>query len=301
MHSLSDYCKETFGEKVYRLSLDGGMTCPNRDGTLSTGGCAFCSQNGSGDFAALPNGSVTKQLEEAKKRIAQKTACKKYIAYFQSFTNTYAPVSYLRGLFQEAIDPPDVVALSIGTRSDCLQPEVLDLLQELSLQKPVWVELGFQTMHDETHRRLNTMSNLATFHAAVHALRERNIPVVAHIILGLPGETTEMMLQSVKHIASLPIWGVKLQMLHVLEGTALGAIYQKEPFPVFTMEEYCELIIDCLELLSPDQVIHRITGDGPRKLLIAPGWSTDKKRILNTIHRRMKERKTYQGRLYQPQ
>ena len=145
------------------------------------------------------------------------------------------------------------------------------------------------------------MSNLATFHAAVHALRGRNIPVVAHIILGLPGETTEMMLQSVKHIASLPIWGVKLQMLHVLEGTALGAIYQKDPFPVFTMEEYCELIIDCLELLSPDQVIHRITGDGPRKLLIAPGWSTDKKRILNTIHRRMKERKTYQGRLYQPQ
>ncbi len=295
-YSLDYYLKQTFGEKVYRLSLNGGMTCPNRDGTLDTRGCIFCSAGGSGDFAASPALSVTRQLAEAKKRIRAKTDCKKFIAYFQAYTNTYAPVGYLRKLFTEAITEPDVAALSIATRCDCLSPEILDLLEELNHIKPVWIELGLQTIHDKTLRLIRSGFTLEQYEAAVFALHARGIEVITHLILGLPGETPEMMLTSVSRAASLPISGIKLQLLHILKGTDLGSLYESNPFPLFTLEKYCDFIADCIALLSPDIVIHRLTGDGPRKLLLAPLWSTDKKRVLNTIHKRLYERDLWQGK-----
>lgn len=297
-YSLNEYCKQTFGDKVYRLSLNAGCTCPNRDGSLSYGGCTFCSEGGSGDFAADYNVSITAQIEEAKSRIQKKTDCNKFIAYFQAYTNTYAPISHLRRVFTEAIEQPEIVGLSIGTRSDCLSDEVLDLLEGLASIKPIWIELGLQTIHNSTHARLNTHTTVETFDQTVANLHARNIPVIAHIILGLPGESKEMMLETVKHVSSLPISGVKLQLLHVLKGTKLGIEYENSLFSLFEFEEYCDFVIDCLEILPPDMVVHRLTGDGPRRLLIAPLWSTDKKRVLNTIQKRLKERDTWQGKLF---
>lgn len=314
--TLNEYCKQTFGDKVYRLSLNGGMSCPNRDGTLSFGGCTFCSEGGSGDFAADYNASISAQITDAKTRIQQKTDCTKFIAYFQAYTNTYAPLEHLRRIYTEALNEPDVVALSIGTRCDCLGEDVLDLLEELShlefpvshngsrsydttkQKKPIWIELGLQTSHNGTHSKLNTHTTVELFDEAVTKLEARNIPVIAHVILGLPGETKEMMLETVSHVGSLPVIGIKLQLLHILKGTKLACEYEANPFLLFELEEYCDFVIDCLELLPPDMVIHRLTGDGPRKLLIAPIWSTDKKRVLNTIQKRFRERDTWQGRLY---
>ncbi len=297
-YSLNEYCKNTFGGKVYRLSLNGGMTCPNRDGKLGFGGCSFCSAGGSGDFAADYQISVAAQIQEAKKKIQAKTNCNQFIAYFQAYTNTYAPLSHLRRIFTEALEEPEVVALSIGTRSDCLSEEVLDLLEELSQKKPVWVELGLQTIHNATHERSNTHTTVKMFDKAVLELHKRQIPVIAHVILGLPGETTDMMKETISHVADLPVWGIKLQLLHILKGTKLAQEYEETPFPLFELEEYCEFVIDCLEILPPDMVIHRLTGDGPRKLLIAPLWSTDKKRVLNTLQKRLKERGSWQGKYF---
>jgi len=297
-YTLNEYCKQTFGDKVYRLSLNAGCSCPNRDGHLSTGGCSFCSEGGSGDFASAYDVSVRAQLVEAKTRIQKKTSCNQFIAYFQAYSNTYAPITHLRRVFSEAIVEPDVVALSIGTRSDCLSSEVLDLLEELSQIKPIWIELGLQTIHTSTHAKLNTHTSVTMFDEAVFALHARGIPVITHVILGLPGETKAMMLETIQHIASLPVSGIKLQLLHILKGTQLAAEYEAQPFSLFDLDEYCDFVIDCLELLPPEMVIHRLTGDGPRKLLIAPLWSTDKKRVLNTIQKRLKERDTWQGRLY---
>ena len=297
-YSINEYCKQTFGDKVYRLSLNGGMTCPNRDGSLSYGGCAFCSAGGSGDFAADYHVSISAQIKEAKARIAAKTDCQKFIAYFQAYTNTYAPVEHLRRIFTEALAEPEIVALSIGTRSDCLPEEVLDLLEELSHDKPVWVELGLQTIHNKTLASMNTHTTVEQFDEAVEKLHRRSIPTIAHVILGLPDESRHMMLETISHIASLPIAGIKFQLLHILKDTQLALDYDQNPFPLFTLEEYCDFIIDCLELLPPNMVIHRLTGDGPRKLLAAPLWSTDKKRVLNTIHKRMIERDSWQGKKY---
>jgi len=296
--SLNEYCKLAFGGKVYRLSLNAGCTCPNRDGSLSTGGCTFCSEGGSGDFATDYNVSITTQIEKAKSRIQKKTNCNQFIAYFQAYTNTYAPISHLRRVFTEALEQPEIVGLSIATRSDCLSEEVLDLLEELSNSKPIWIELGLQTIHATTHARLNTHTTIEMFDVAVANLHARKIPVIAHVILGLPGETKEMMLETIKHIALLPVSGIKLQLLHILKGTKLGLEYEADPFPLFELKEYCDFVIDCLEILPPDMVIHRLTGDGPRKLLIAPLWSTDKKRVLNTIQKRLKERDTWQGKCF---
>lgn len=298
-HSLDYHLKQTFGEKVYRLSLNGGMTCPNRDGTLGTGGCIFCSAGGSGDFAAAPSLSVTAQITEAKKRIAAKTGCKRFIAYFQAYTNTYAPISYLREIFTEAISHPQIAALSIATRCDCLSDEVLDLLEELNNKKPVWIELGLQTMHDDTLKLIHSGFCRAQYEAAVLALSARGIAVVTHLIFGLPGETVEMMRASVSYAASLPLQGVKLQLLHVLKNTELGLWYEKEPFPLFSLAEYCELVTDCIACLPPSTVIHRLTGDGPRSLLLAPLWSTDKKRVLNTIQKNLREKNLWQGKYFQ--
>lgn len=300
-YSLDYYLKKVFGEKVYRLSLNGGMTCPNRDGTLGSRGCIFCSAGGSGDFAAAPTLSITEQIEQAKIRIQAKSGCKKYIAYFQAYTNTYAPACYLRKIFTEAISHPDIAALSIATRCDCLSEDILDLLSELNQIKPVWVELGLQTIHAETLRTIRSGFTLSQYESAVLALHARNIAIITHLILGLPGETRSMMLDSVRYVAASPVSGVKLQLLHVLKNTDLGTLYEKEPFPLFSREDYCDFIVDCITLLPPDMVIHRITGDGPRSLLLAPLWSTDKKRVLNTIQKRFRERNDWQGKCYSPQ
>lgn len=297
-YSFNEYCHRTFGEKVYRLSLNAGMTCPNRDGTLDTRGCAFCSSGGSGDFAPNATLSVTEQIEQAKQMLSAKTKCKKFIAYFQAFTNTYAPISKLRDVFGEAISHPDIVAVSIATRSDCLSDEVIALLAELNQKKPIWIELGLQTIYDNTLCAMRTHTTLAQFDDALFRLTQAQIPVIAHLILGLPGETKEMMKKSVAYLARSSIFGIKLQLLHILKGTELADIYERESFPTFSMEEYCDFVIDCVEMLPPHIVICRLTGDGPKKLLIAPLWSADKKKVLNTLNRRFVERDSWQGKEY---
>ena len=285
--SLSDYLKARFGCKVYKLALEGGMTCPNRDGTCGNRGCIFCGSDGSGAFAQTGE-SVFAQIEDAKARVAAKIRDGKYIAYFQSFTNTYAPVSYLEPLFRAAIDHPDVVVLSIATRPDCLPDEVLDLLEDLNRIKPVWVELGLQTIHPETARYIRRGYDLPVYAQAVRALKSRNIEVITHVILGLPGETREMMLDTVRYVGQRTD-GIKLQLLHVLKNTDLAEDYAAGKFRTMELEEYCDLITDCLRALPPQVVIHRLTGDGAKKDLIAPLWTGDKKRVLNTLNKRIKE------------
>jgi hypothetical protein len=297
-YSLDTYLKETFGEKVYRLSLNGGMTCPNRDGLIDTRGCIFCSAGGSGDFAAAPHLTITEQIAQAKALLLQKTSCRKFIAYFQAYTNTYAPTEYLQHIFTEALQHKDIVALSIATRCDCLPPDVLSLLAKLNRIKPVWVELGLQTAHPDTLKKIRSGFTLSQYESAVAALHEYGISVITHLILGLPGETKDMMKASVSYVASLPVAGIKLQLLHILKGTDLGEMYVQSPFPLFSLEEYCNFICECITLLPPDMVIHRLTGDGPRNLLLAPLWSTDKKRVLNTIHKILREKDYWQGKNY---
>lgn len=297
-YSLHAMLQERFHEKVYKLSLNGGMTCPNRDGTLGTRGCIFCSAGGSGDFAADRLLSVTKQIEQQKALITQKRPVHKFIAYFQAYTNTYAPVPYLEKLFREAICHPDIVALSIGTRPDCLGEDVLDLLDRLNRIKPVWVELGLQTIHEDTARYIRRGYALDCFEKAVKDLRARSLEVIVHTILGLPGEDRERTLQTIRYLNGQPIQGIKLQLLHVLKGTDLALDYERGLFETLTMESYLTLLIACLERLSPDIVVHRLTGDGPKDLLIAPVWSSAKRTVLNELHRRMKLENTWQGRLY---
>lgn len=297
-HSLDYHLKETFGEKVYRLSLNGGMTCPNRDGKIGTGGCIFCSSGGSGDFAESPFFSVTEQIEQGKKKIAGKSDCKKFIAYFQAYTNTYASVDYLRKVFMEAIHHPDIVVLSIATRPDCIDDEILDLLVELNQIKPVWIELGLQTVHAETAALIRRGFTLSCYEACVESLKKCGIPVITHVILGLPVESKEMMLETVDYLAHSGISGIKLQLLHVLKGTDLATLYEDTSFPVFSMEEYCQFVVECISRLPEDMVIHRITGDGPRRLLIAPLWSLDKKRVLNTIQKEFRQQDIWQGKYF---
>lgn len=288
--SLNKYLRQAYGEKLYKISLNAGMSCPNRDGTLSTTGCLFCSEGGSGDFAASCNEiNITEQIEEAKALISAKTNARKYIAYFQAFTNTYAPIEYLQKIFYEAINHPDVAILSIGTRCDCLSPEIIGLLKELNEIKPVWVEMGMQSVHNDTLRHMNCCYTYEQFKVAVNKLNEANIDVIGHLILGLPGETKEMMLESVRKLCTLPISGIKLQLLHVLKNTPLEKMYIAEPFPIFELEEYCEMIATCLKLIPRNIVVHRITGDGPKKILVAPLWSADKKKVLNTMKKYVTE------------
>ena len=297
-YSLDYYLKTTYDEKLYKISLDGGMTCPNRDGTLGTRGCIFCSRGGSGDFAESHTLSVTEQIESGKKQSAKKYIGSSYIAYFQAYTNTYAPVEYLRSVYTEAISHPDVVALSIGTRPDCLGEDVLNLLEELHRIKPVWVELGLQTIHEKTARYIRRGYPLSCFDTAVKNLRERNLEVIVHTILGLPHETQSDILATMNYLNRMDIQGIKLQLLHVLRGTDLADDYLAGKFQVYSMEEYLDLLIDCLEHLSPEIVIHRLTGDGPKDLLLAPLWSSAKRTVLNTLHRECKIRNSYQGKQY---
>lgn len=295
-HSLDYELKRRFGEKVYRLSLNGGMTCPNRDGRIGYGGCIFCSAGGSGEFAADPSLSIRQQIDAAKKLLEKKRSARRYIAYFQAYTNTYAPVSYLEAIFTEAISCPEIVLLSIATRPDCLEPPVVDLLSRLNLKKPVWVELGLQTVHEDTAVFLRRGYPLSTFEDAVERLRARGIEVVTHVILGLPGEDKERMLQTIRYLNRQDIQGIKLQLLHILKGTDLAALYEQQPFPVFTPEDYVQTVLSCVERLRPEIVIHRLTGDGPKDLLLAPLWSRSKRQVLNTIHQEFRLKDTWQGK-----
>ena len=296
IHTLNNHYRKTFGEKVYKLSLDGGFTCPNRDGTIGTGGCIFCSAGGSGDFASNRSLSIVDQIEEAKQIFSSKYTGKKYIAYFQAFTNTYGPLSYLRKIYYEAIKPEEILGLSIGTRPDCLPPETMDLLGEINQIKPVYLELGLQTCHETTADFIRRGYPLSVFENAVYDAKKQNLNIVVHVILGLPGETHEMMLQTIQYLNKLPVDGIKISMLHVLKGTDLADYYNSPGFPVFEQEEYIDLVIDCLEYLRKDIVVHRITGDGPKEILIAPLWSLNKRAVLNGIQKRLKERNTWQGR-----
>lgn len=296
-YSLNEYLKTTFGEKVYKISLNGGMTCPNRDGTLSSKGCIFCSKGGSGEFSADKLLSVTEQIEQAKQRIKTKTDCKRFIAYFQPFTNTYADVSYLHKIFYEAIENPDIAVLSIATRPDCLGKDVLLLIDELNKIKPVWVELGLQTIHKKTSDYIRRCYELELYNDAVNALKKIDVTVITHIILGLPFETKEMMLESVKYAGERSN-GIKLQLLHVLKDTDLLTDYNSGLFKTMSMEEYIDILCDCIEILPKDVVIHRLTGDGDKKLLVSPLWSADKKRVLNSINKAFKERNIEQGGNY---
>ena len=289
--TVSQYLKEQYGTKVYKIAIDGGFTCPNRDGTAGWGGCTFCS-GGSGDFAEDAALSVTEQIERGKQRVEGKMPKTggKYIAYFQAFTNTYAPVERLRMLFTEAIRHPDIVILSVATRPDCLPPEVIDLLAELNRIKPVWVELGLQTIHEETAKRIRRGYTLPVYQKAVKDLRKAGIYTITHVILGLPGETREMMLQTVSYVGEGGIQGIKLQLLHVLEGTDLAEEYRRGEFETLTMEQYISIVKESLALLPESVTIHRMTGDGNRKTLIAPLWSLDKKRVLNALTKELKKR-----------
>jgi len=295
-HSLDYYLKNTYGEKIYKLSLNGGMTCPNRDGTLGEKGCIFCSEGGSGDFASSPLLSITQQIEHAKSLIKNKSASTKYIAYFQAFTNTYGPIEHLRSIFYEAIMHPDIVILSIATRPDCLSDEVLALLDELGRIKPVWIELGLQTIHEKSEQLIRRGYPLSCFDSAVARLSARNISIIVHVIFGLPYETPEDMLATISYISKLPISGVKLQLLHVLKNTDLASLYYDNGFHILTLEEYTDIVIRSIEILPEHVVIHRITGDGPKSLLIEPLWSTNKKFVLNTINKEFKLRDTWQGK-----
>ena len=296
-HSLDYMLQKRFGEKVYKITLNGGMSCPNRDGTLGSRGCIFCSAGGSGDFAADPSQSVSAQIESQMALIQKKRPVQKFIAYFQAYTNTYAPISYLRPLFLEAIRHPGVVALSIGTRPDCLGDDVLALLSELNTIKPVWVELGLQTIHEESAARIQRGYSLPVFENAVRELKAAGLTVIVHVILGLPDETKAQMLDTVRYLADFQpaIDGIKLQLLHILRGTKLAELYEQAPFPVFSMDEYIELLIECIRLLPPDMVIHRISGDGPKKLLVAPEWSGNKRAFLNTFSKALRKSGCFQG------
>ena len=297
-YSFDSMLKERFSQKVYKVALNGGMTCPNRDGTLGSRGCIFCSAGGSGDFAGNKEDPISVQIETQAQRLREKRNASSFIAYFQAYTNTYAPVSYLREIYTEAIDHPDIAALSIGTRPDCLGKEVLDLLEELNHKKPVWVELGLQTIHEKTAAYIRRGYPLSCFAAAVKELRKRKLDVIVHTILGLPGESREDILETISYLNHMDIQGIKLQLLHVLKGTDLAEDYLAGKFRVYTMEEYIDLVIDCLEHLSPEIVVHRLTGDGPKELLLAPLWSSAKKTVLNTLHHQCKVRGAWQGKQY---
>ncbi|KXB60686.1 TIGR01212 family radical SAM protein [Lachnoanaerobaculum saburreum] len=294
MRRLSDYCKEKFKTKVYRLALSSGATCPNRDGKVGVGGCSFCSEKGSGEFA-IDVMDLDLQIERAKALISKKfpnsinTAERKYIAYFQSFSNTYGDTKRLIGLFERAINKDEVVALSIATRPDCFSEEMLNSLERLNKIKPVWIELGLQTINENTARAFNRGYTLDVFEKTYTELKKRNFEVIVHMILGLPGENEEDMYATVKYLSKKHIDGIKIHGLHILKGTRLAGEYEKHPFKIMSLEEYTRVLINCLKLLQKDTVVHRMTGDGDKKILIEPQWSADKKRVLNYINKKIKE------------
>ncbi len=294
-YSLNEYYREKFNKKVYKLSISGGMSCPNRDGTLGTGGCIFCSSGGSGEFCPSAETGIKEQLEQAKNRVKAKTRDEAFIAYFQPFTNTYADVDYLRRIFGEALEPEYILGLAVATRPDCLEDEKIGLLSELNKEKPVTVELGLQTIHETTAEYIRRGYPIKVYDDAVKRLKNAGIEVVTHVILGLPNETEKMMLDTVRYVGKRTD-GIKLQLLHVIEGTDLADEYRAGKFEVLSMEEYTDILLKSIELLPENVVIHRITGDGAKKSLIAPLWSADKKRVLNYINKELEKRNIKQGK-----
>lgn len=294
-YSLNEYLQTTFGEKVYKLSIDLGLTCPNRDGTLDTRGCIFC-HNGSSHFAES-GVNIDEQIDNAKQRVVNKTKANKFIAYFQSFTNTYAPVEFLSNIFYKVLERDDIVAISIGTRPDCIPSEVLDLLEKLNKIKPVWIELGFQTSNEKSAEYIRRCYDNLVYEKIVKELKQRNITVVTHIILGLPNETKEDMVNSVKYVVDCGTDGLKLQLLHILKETDLYEDYKLGKVIPLTLYEYIDILFECIRIIPKHIVIHRITGDAPKKLLVEPLWSADKKTVLNIINREMNNRNITQGDL----
>ena len=297
-NSLDCYIKETFHEKLYKLSLNAGCTCPNRDGTCGTRGCIFCSRGGSGDFAADVSLSIPEQLRVEKEKKKSKYSGHSYIAYFQAYTNTYGPLEVLEKAFTQALTDPEVKVLSIATRPDCLSAEILDLLERLSLIKPVWIELGLQTIHESTAEFIRRGYPLPVFEEALKKLRALGLSVIVHTILYLPGESEADMLETIEYLNRQDIQGIKLQLLHVLKDTDLYDYYLEHPFFLPTMEEYLEFLGTCLCCLRPDIVIHRLTGDGPKSLLAAPLWTGNKRLVLNQMEKSFRERDIWQGKHY---
>ncbi len=299
-YSLNSYYRKAFGGKVYKLALDGGFTCPNRDGTIDTRGCIFCSAGGSGEFAEPVSESIRAQIEAAKERVSKKAKdVVGYIAYFQSYTNTYGDIDRLRKLFTEAADCADVVGLSIATRPDCLGDAVIGLLADLNQRMPIFVELGLQTIHEETAELIRRGYGLSVYDDAVKRLKEAGLNVVVHIIFGLPNETPDMMLETVKHVGKSGADGIKLQLLHVLDGTDIANMYKEGALHVFEEDAYLNLVCDAIEHLPPHMVIHRVTGDGPKRLLLAPLWSANKREVLNRLRALMDDRHIQQGSKYE--
>lgn len=299
----NQYFKKLFGSKTYKISLNGGMTCPNRDGKIDTRGCIFCSAGGSGDFAADSSLSIKKQIEQAKALIANKVPSDcKYIAYFQAYTNTYASTSYLRKIFYEAINCDDIVALSIGTRPDCIDEDIARLLFELNNIKPVFVELGLQTANEASAEFIRRGYKNEVFERAVGLLSSgdstKSIDIIVHMIIGLPNETEDDILKTVDYINRFPVKGIKFQLLHILSGTDLCDYYNIYKFKIFSLEEYTHILLECILRLRPDIVIHRMTGDGPKKLLIEPKWSGNKKMVLNHINNTLRQQNITQGENY---
>lgn len=311
-YSLDAYCKNTFHHKCYKIALNAHMTCPNRDGTLGTQGCIFCSRGGSGEFAvssftqgtkdaSLEANDIQAQLQAGLQLFGDKKIGKHFIAYFQAYTNTYAPLSYLKQIYTLALSNPDICGISIATRPDCLPDETLLLLSELKKQFPhkfIWIELGLQTIHAKTATYIRRGYSLNVFETALSKLQDIDIPVIVHVILGLPGESNEMQLETINYLNSKKIFGIKLQLLHILKDTDLALEYYNGQVPTLTKEDYLNLLIQCIEHLSPDIVIHRVTGDGPKESLIAPLWSLNKRDVLNSLHKRMGETNSFQGKHY---
>ncbi|MDD7795131.1 TIGR01212 family radical SAM protein [Clostridium sp. 'White wine YQ'] len=294
--SLNYFLREKFGEKIFKISLDAGFSCPNRDGKISSGGCLFCSERGSGDYAGDRNFSISKQFVDIKDMMAKKWKNGKYIAYFQAYTNTYAPIEVLRNKYQEALAQEDVVALAIATRPDCLSDEVLDLLEEMNSKVYTWVELGLQTVHEKTAKLINRGYTLEVFEEALKKLRERGIDVVVHTIFGLPEESKEEMLETIRYISNKDIQGVKFHLLHLMKDTPMVKLYEQGRLKFLTQEEYIELICESINIIPQKMVVHRLTGDAPRSLLIGPMWSLKKWEVLNAIDKTMEDNDYYQGK-----
>jgi len=297
-YSFSDYCKNTFHEKCYKIALNAHMSCPNRDGTLGTKGCIFCSRGGSGDFAV---DTGKEQIAEGIAKFGDKQIGSHYIAYFQAYTNTYAPLPYLEQVYRQALEEPSVIGISIATRPDCIPQEVIDLILSLRHAFPtkfIWIELGLQTIHESTAKYIRRGYSLDVFENCMKRLKAADIPVIIHMILGLPGETPDMMYASVSYLNQFSPFGIKLQLLHFLKDTDLGDAYLNGEVTALSKDQYISLVIGCIERLRPDITIHRLTGDGPKETLIAPLWSLNKRDVLNSIHKEFKSRGAYQGRLY---
>lgn len=294
-YSLNNFLRNKFGGKVFKISLDAGFSCPNRDGTISSGGCVFCSERGSGDFAGDRQFSINKQFVDIKEMMKKKWKDGKYIAYFQAYTNTYGNIEVIREKYEEAVSQEDVVALAIATRPDCLDESVLDLLEEFNKKTYVWVELGLQTINDKTARLINRGYTLSVFDEALEKLRSRGIDVVVHVIFGLPGETHDDMINTVKYLAKKDIQGIKFHLLHLMKNTPLEILYNKGMLKFLEQEEYIDLICKAVTLLPPSIVVHRLTGDAPRDLLIGPMWSLKKWEVLNEIDKKLDQNNLYQG------